>query len=217
MAFLSLALYCLWQLAMLSTDAGLMQRLMMRHAGQYAYDDSVYTSAALGITGYLKGTQDDILMPNASKPMFNEREMAHLSDVRTLVQYGLRLRWPLLGLLMLLTLIYFLPRYGYLSAYKGMAGKGIGGGILCFYLAAFAVIIWTALDFNGAFTLFHKVLFRNDLWLLDPDTDLMIRLMPEGLFISYAMEFLKRTLPFYICTAALSAMLLRTNVKEEKA
>ena len=36
------------------------------------------------------------------------------------------------------------------------------------------------------FILFHKLVFTNDLWLLDPRTDLLIRLMPIEFFISYA-------------------------------
>lgn len=212
MAFLSLALYCLWQLALLSTDAALMQRSMVRYAETAQYDESIYSSAAYGITGYLKGGQDSIKLPEADRQMFNDREMAHLSDVRSLVQAGLTLRWVLMVLLILLALMYFLPQQGTL---KNAAAKGTGFGIVCFYPAVFAVGVWAAMDFNSVFTVFHKVLFRNDLWLLDPNTDLMIRLMPESFFTSYAAEFLKRTAPFHISMIALSAILLRIHTKEE--
>ena len=49
-----------------------------------------------------------------------------------------------------------------------------------------AVIILACIDFNSLFVLFHKVAFTNDLWLLNPQTDLLIRLMPIEFFISYA-------------------------------
>ena len=52
--------------------------------------------------------------------------------------------------------------------------------------AVTAVIILACIDFNSLFVLFHQVAFRNDLWLLDPQTDLLIRLMPIEFFISYA-------------------------------
>ena len=42
------------------------------------------------------------------------------------------------------------------------------------------------MDFNRLFILFHRIAFTNDLWLLNPRTDLLIRLMPIGFFISYA-------------------------------
>ena len=48
------------------------------------------------------------------------------------------------------------------------------------------VIIAACIDFDSLFILFHKVAFTNDLWLLNPQTDLLIRLMPIEFFISYA-------------------------------
>ena len=42
------------------------------------------------------------------------------------------------------------------------------------------------IDFDSLFILFHKVAFTNDLWLLNPQTDLLIRLMPIEFFVSYA-------------------------------
>ena len=41
-------------------------------------------------------------------------------------------------------------------------------------------------SFDDLFFRFHEVAFTNDLWLLDPSTDLLIRLMPIEFFISYA-------------------------------
>jgi integral membrane protein (TIGR01906 family) len=36
------------------------------------------------------------------------------------------------------------------------------------------------IDFNWLFTQFHLLSFTNDLWLLDPATDYLIMLFPEG-------------------------------------
>ena len=43
---------------------------------------------------------------------------------------------------------------------------------------------WAALDFSAAFNFFHEMLFTNDLWLLNPATDLLIRICPIGMFMS---------------------------------
>ena len=48
------------------------------------------------------------------------------------------------------------------------------------------LIILACVDFNSLFVLFHRIAFTNDLWLLNPQTDLLIRLMPIEFFISYA-------------------------------
>ena len=41
-------------------------------------------------------------------------------------------------------------------------------------------------DFHRYFMIFHEMFFTNDLWLLDPDTDLLIRMLPEGFFLDMA-------------------------------
>ena len=43
-------------------------------------------------------------------------------------------------------------------------------------------------DFNKYFTLFHEIFFTNDLWLLDPRTDLLIRMLPEGFFFDMVVR-----------------------------
>ena len=45
-----------------------------------------------------------------------------------------------------------------------------------------------ASNFNKYFLMFHKVAFRNDLWLLNPETDLLIRMLPEGFFLDMVMR-----------------------------
>ena len=40
----------------------------------------------------------------------------------------------------------------------------------------------------ASFTLFHEIFFTNDLWLFDPATDYMIRMLPEGFFYDMVMR-----------------------------
>ena len=41
-------------------------------------------------------------------------------------------------------------------------------------------------DFSKYFTLFHHIFFSNDLWILNPRTDLLIQMLPEEFFMSIA-------------------------------
>ena len=41
-------------------------------------------------------------------------------------------------------------------------------------------------NFNKYFVIFHEIFFDNDLWQFNPETDLMIRMLPEGLFADFA-------------------------------
>ena len=42
-------------------------------------------------------------------------------------------------------------------------------------------------NFTGAFTVFHEIFFRNNFWLLDARTDLLINMFPEGFFEDIAL------------------------------
>ena len=59
-------------------------------------------------------------------------------------------------------------------------------GLFLALAAIFGGLIAT--DFNKYFVLFHEIFFDNDLWLLDPDTDLMIRMLPEGFFFDMVIR-----------------------------
>ena len=45
------------------------------------------------------------------------------------------------------------------------------------------------------FWFFHQIAFTNDLWLLNPATDLLAALMPIEFFVWYASEMFKSLLP----------------------
>ena len=64
--------------------------------------------------------------------------------------------------------------------------------------------VWAAVDFEGLFVTFHRVAFPQGGWVLDPRTDLLIRLMPVSFFIRLGIIGLVRFGAF----AALSALLL---------
>ena len=53
-------------------------------------------------------------------------------------------------------------------------------------LAIVLAAAWACADFDSLFVLFHRLAFTNNLWLLNPATDLLIRLMPLSFFITYA-------------------------------
>lgn len=54
----------------------------------------------------------------------------------------------------------------------------LGTGLFFGLIAALAAIIST--DFTKYFIMFHHIFFSNDLWILDPSTDMLINIVPEG-------------------------------------
>ena len=61
---------------------------------------------------------------------------------------------------------------------------GVLRGLAFAAALAAVLLVWALTDFDGFFTAFHRVAFDNEGWLLNPRTDLLIRLMPTEFFIS---------------------------------
>lgn len=125
---------------------------------------------------YLKGKGgDEILAPH-----FNEKEILHMRDVQELFDYARILKY-ISGIIALLIMIYF-------SIMKeiNLIGKTLFRGLFVNHIILITLGGLLATDFNKYFTIFHEIFFSNDLWLLDPNTDLMIQMLPEPFFIGMA-------------------------------
>ena len=59
-----------------------------------------------------------------------------------------------------------------------------GTGLFFAMLCVLGLVIST--DFTKYFVIFHHIFFNNDLWLLDPATDLLINIVPEPFFVDTA-------------------------------
>lgn len=124
--------------------------------------------------GYLKGESDE----EALKPFFNEREIKHLEDVKVLFKYGFGLKKLSFALSLFGIIIFFI--YGEVEK----LGQGLFYGTFIWWGLILLLFLLSTMDFNKYFTYFHLIFFDNDLWLLDPNTDLLIQMLPEEFFIS---------------------------------
>lgn len=108
-------------------------------------------------------------------PLYNERELSHMLDVRVLVKSSLKAWYILLILLGLISLIAWrtgnLPDFWKAIARGGWLTLGI----------IILVIISTFIDFSSLFTAFHGLFFEGDTWLFFAD-DTLIRLYPLKLW-----------------------------------
>ena len=113
-----------------------------------------------------------------AQPAFNKKEMAHMADCAALFALLRKVRGRLVAWAVLLSVLgarLLCDRRHFRRA------AWLSPLILFIPLGGFA--LWAAADFDAAFTFFHKMLFTNDLWLLDPRTDLLIRVCPERMFM----------------------------------
>ena len=137
--------------------------------------------------------------------VFQEHEAAHMEDVRGLIRLDLCVCIGSGMLAMLATAAGFLHRDGRRKFLQGMMQGILGTAGIALLLGA-----WALLDFDGLFVTFHRVAFRNDGWLLNPKTDLLIRLMPVTFFIRLGVRGLLRFALFAaVFTAAVGIGLRR--------
>ena len=80
-----------------------------------------------------------------------------------------------------------------------------------------AVALWAAVDFNSLFVLLHRLLFSNELWLMDPQTDLIILLMPESFFVLLSAQLGWLMLRFFWPLGLILAALLYISFKPMKS
>lgn len=135
---------------------------------------------------YLKGDREDLhvmtTMGGREREFFNEREIAHMEDVRGLFLGAIFLR-NACAAAAAVCLVLLLAMKARLSRVLP-ACLCIGTGLFFGILAALALIIST--DFSKYFIIFHHIFFHNDLWILDPATDMLINIVPEGFFFDTA-------------------------------
>lgn len=131
------------------------------------------TNITGGLMEYLKGNAGDEIL----EPYFNEREILHMRDVQVLFKYGFILKYISLILSLILIVVFAI------RGEKDLLGRYIYKGLFANWIIIGLLLIMIFFNFNKYFTYFHLIFFSNNLWLLDPETDLLIQMLPEEFFI----------------------------------
>lgn len=160
---------------------------------QYAHRDTaemigVSDNDLLAVTqvllDYTSGIREDmnvsVVIDGVEQPYYNQREIDHMVDVRVLYLNVIQIRniLALFAVFNLSALFIYKRKLIVKELQFGLTWVSIALGSLLLIIGSFAVI-----DFDTFWTAFHKVFFSNDLWLLDPNTDRLINMVPEGFFI----------------------------------
>jgi integral membrane protein (TIGR01906 family) len=139
---------------------------------------------------YTTGAEDNLNMQaeiqGQMQEVFGEREKAHMVDVKALYLGARTVRTISLVLAAVLIAAAFL------------AGKRDALRVLCrsflrvsvgFVVVVGAIAFWTS---------FHHVFFTNDLWLLDPRTDVLIQMVPEQFFSDLVARIIARFVSIFL-------------------
>ncbi len=148
-----------------------------------SYDDLMKSADKL--IDYIKGKEDDLVIElevdGSVREVFNEREKLHMIDVKDLYQ---RVKIVKLLCLFFMLAIIVLPRKH--KFYGDIMNKTVK---VIPVLIAFMAVLGSlfAFNFDKYFTKFHLMFFDNDLWILDPETDILINIVPQQYFYGLIM------------------------------
>ena len=169
------------------------------------------------LAAYLAGRIDSLDRPvtlrgEAVDGPFNDREKSHMEDVRRLFSIGQKAR--VLAAAAGLALIA-------LGLLFGRRGARRAGVLLALAMitatAVVAAVVLLRADFNALFIRFHELVFTNDLWLLDPATDAMIRMLPEPFFEGMAAQGGRAAGIGALAAFILGALILNIPGRKKKA
>lgn len=163
----------------LQKEAGVLETAGISEADLMKLD--VWLANYLG--GKIEDLNGEVEVWGVRQAAFNDRELTHMADCRALfaplVNPWLRVGAAVAALVLLGAAPQRRRRFSPGAAWLASA-------LIVVPLGALGV--WAALDFDAAFHFFHKLLFTNDLWLLDPATDLLIRICPSSMFAAMGLR-----------------------------
>jgi integral membrane protein (TIGR01906 family) len=124
---------------------------------------------------YIRNSEDISFLSEqrlpGGEPLYNDRELGHMEDVKVLFHLANRVWW-ILGI-GYLTLLFFTWKYDHLDRFAVFLVRGswLTIGLII------SILIGVIVSFNDLFTQFHRIFFEGDTWLFFY-SDSLIRLFP---------------------------------------
>ena len=115
-----------------------------------------------------------------ARPLFDEREIIHMKDVKELLHAVYRVQEGTFLFLFTFSMVGFLIMGGEFAARIRMLFLR---GTVFIYVAMGVIGLGSLVGFNLLFRWFHEISFNNDFWLLDPQTSFLVRLFPQGFWL----------------------------------
>lgn len=154
---------------------------------------------AFNLVAYMKGGEE------LNSDYFNQMEIAHMADVKAIIGAMVELLYVCLAFFAV-----FVIRLGSRKNIKLMAQGFLYGGISS--LGFIFLVSVSALNFDSFFTKFHNIFFSNNLWLMNPETDMLIVMLPKAFFQSAMIKVLLLAAVFSVALLLIGLVLRRKNV-----
>ncbi|MEM7114038.1 MAG: TIGR01906 family membrane protein [Chloroflexota bacterium] len=148
---------------------------------------------------------EDLRLPNSDTPLYNEREIGHMIDVKDLTD-AIRRIWWITAVIVIGGLIYLLAQPALRLA--GFRAIHHGGWATVIALAAIALFIVVGWSFF--FVFFHELLFPPGTWTFSY-SDSLIRLFPERFWFDVGVIISGGALLMGIIVTFIGRWLVRTT------
>lgn len=157
-------------------------------------DEKGLSIAAEGISDFLAKREPEfkamVTQDGVEKDIFNEREKAHMADVKVLFAWVRLIQFIVVGVAAVM--VGLRTAFG-MSRTKIYVFPIFRAALICSIGTTVVLGLLSFVDFTGVFIAFHEALFTNDLWLLDPKTSVLINLLPEKFFSGFVLHVLAVT------------------------
>ena len=155
------------------------------------------------ISGKIPFLETKVTIDNALTEFYSVRSKIHMADVRHLIIVFRNICFASIAV----CIFSIFKLMNVKDAIQNLKKAYVKTLVILVSILAILIII-ASLDFSSFFVKFHEVLFTNDLWLLNPSEDYIICLLPEKLFMTYAIRIviamiIALILP-YLCLLLLS-------------
>ncbi len=172
-------------------DAGLYRRGFEKYniAAYSGITDDDLNRVGADLRRYFNSSEEPlhVVVPiyGMERELYNEREVHHMRDVKGLVQGAYFVAIVTAVYLLLVTAAGYYRRRRDFS--PELARLAMRGGLAT--LAIVAVVgLFALVGFDSLFLLFHQISFANDLWQLDPRTDYLLIMFPQGFWFDATMR-----------------------------
>ena len=143
---------------------------------------------ALDLRAYFNSTKEPLQVRTKvfglDRNLFNDKEVHHMADVKRLL-WGVYAALGLSAAFLLAAMAVGVAQRRQ-SFPSDLARWALRGGLLTVgALVLFGIV--AAVGFDALFLLFHQISFANDFWRLDPRTDYLVILFPQGFWFDATM------------------------------
>lgn len=151
--------------------------------------------AARELVQYFSSDEERIrIVLKSGVDLYNQKEIQHLKDVKELIWFDYQLQvYSLDYAVGYITILLLLGGKKWWHTLRRL-GQGMmyGGGLTLALMLAIGIAMLVA--FDRVFIAFHMIGFSNLLWILDPRTDKLIQMFPEGFFFDASLTLAGVTL-----------------------